>query len=76
MADKILDVTGLNCPLPIMEAKKSLVEMGNGKVLQVLATDPGAIQDFEALCRVTGNRLLNAEQQGDVYKVMIERVVT
>jgi tRNA 2-thiouridine synthesizing protein A len=73
--DETLDAKGLNCPLPILKAKKSLKGMENGKVLEILATDPGAIPDFEAFCRATGNKLLNAEQDGDIYKFLIERVV-
>jgi tRNA 2-thiouridine synthesizing protein A len=75
MADQTLDAKGLNCPLPILKAKKSLTGMENGQVLEILATDPGAIKDFEAFCRATGNTLLESTQEGDVYKFLIERVV-
>ncbi|NNC36443.1 MAG: sulfurtransferase TusA family protein [Hyphomonadaceae bacterium] len=75
MADETLDAKGLNCPLPILKAKKSLKGMENGKVLEILATDPGAIKDFEAFCRATGNKLLSSEQDGDIYKFEIERVI-
>lgn len=74
MADETLDAKGLNCPLPILKAKKALKGMDNGKVLEILATDPGAIKDFEAFCRATGNKLLSSEQDGDIYKFEIERV--
>ena len=53
--DIALDLSGLNCPLPILRAKKALATMESGTVLSVLATDPGAPKDFEAFCRQTGN---------------------
>lgn len=58
--DIALDLSGLNCPLPILRAKKALATMDSGKVLSVLATDPGAPKDFEAFCRQTGNVLLES----------------
>ena len=75
MADDVLDAKGLNCPLPILKAKKALKALSNGQVLEILATDPGAIKDFEAFCRATGNKLLSSEQDGNIYKFLIERVV-
>ncbi|WP_374242350.1 sulfurtransferase TusA family protein [Zoogloea sp.] len=58
--DKEVDARGLNCPLPILRAKKALAEMQAGQVLRVLATDPGSVKDFAAFARQTGNEL--AEQ--------------
>jgi tRNA 2-thiouridine synthesizing protein A len=58
--DKEIDTSGLNCPLPILRAKKALSEMQSGQVLKVIATDPGAWRDFEAFARQTGNTLLQA----------------
>ncbi|MGL6048332.1 MAG: sulfurtransferase TusA family protein [Vogesella sp.] len=63
--DIALDLSGLNCPLPILRAKKALATMDSGKVLSVLATDPGAPKDFEAFCRQTGNVLLESLVQDD-----------
>ena len=57
-AQKELDTRGLNCPLPILKAKKALAEMGSGEVLKVLATDPGSVRDFQAFARQTGNELV------------------
>ena len=54
-----LDVRGLNCPLPILRAKKALGELNSGQVLKVVATDPGSVKDFEAFCKQTGNQLLS-----------------
>jgi tRNA 2-thiouridine synthesizing protein A len=57
--DKELDARGLNCPLPILRAKKALTDMQSGQVLKVLATDPGAVKDFQAFSRQTGHPLLS-----------------
>ncbi len=59
--DKELDTRGLNCPLPILRTKKTLNDMISGQVLRVAATDPGAVKDFQAFARQTGNELLGAE---------------
>lgn len=56
--DKELDARGLNCPLPILKAKKALTDMQTGQVLRILATDPGSVKDFEAFSKQTGNALL------------------
>jgi tRNA 2-thiouridine synthesizing protein A len=63
--DKELDARGLNCPLPILRTKKALADLQSGQVLKVLATDPGAVKDFEAFSRQTGHQLLHhaAEQK-------------
>lgn len=58
-ADRELDVRGLNCPLPILRAKKALSDLTAGQVLKVMATDPGSVKDFQAFCRQTGNELLS-----------------
>ena len=57
-AHKELDARGLNCPLPILKAKKALSEMVSGEVLKVVATDPGSMRDFQAFARQTGNELV------------------
>ena len=58
-ADRELDVRGLNCPLPILRAKKVLGDLSAGQVLKVMASDPGSVKDFQAFCRQTGNELLS-----------------
>ena len=73
MATQTLDVKGLNCPLPILKAKKALKDMPAGATLQVLATDPGAVKDFEAFCRTTGNELLESTSDGKVFSFVIKR---
>ncbi|HUL95968.1 MAG TPA: sulfurtransferase TusA family protein [Usitatibacter sp.] len=57
--DKELDARGLNCPLPILRARKALNEMTAGQVLRIVATDPGSVKDFEAFAKQTGNELLS-----------------
>jgi tRNA 2-thiouridine synthesizing protein A len=57
--DKDLDTRGLNCPLPILKAKKALSEMAAGQVLRIVATDPGSVKDFQAFSKQTGNALLS-----------------
>lgn len=70
---EILDTKGMNCPLPIMKAKKALGGMGAGEDLEIHATDPGAVADFEAFCRSTGNELVESSKDGDVYKFIIKK---
>ena len=60
--DKELDARGLNCPLPILRTKKALADLQSGQVLKVLATDPGAVKDFQAFSRQTGHELLSHEE--------------
>jgi tRNA 2-thiouridine synthesizing protein A len=72
MADQVLDVKGLNCPLPILRAKKALKDMPAGATLEVLATDPGAVKDFEAFCRTTGNELVESKEEGDLFTFVIK----
>lgn len=57
-ATKELDTRGLNCPLPILKAKKALADMHSGEVLKVISTDPGSVRDFQAFARQTGNELV------------------
>jgi tRNA 2-thiouridine synthesizing protein A len=59
LAQKELDARGLNCPLPILKAKKALTEMLSGEVLKIVATDPGSMRDFQAFARQTGNELVD-----------------
>ncbi len=61
VAHKELDARGLNCPLPILKAKKALADMSSGEVLKVVATDPGSIRDFQAFARQTGNELVDQQ---------------
>lgn len=69
----VLDVKGLNCPLPILRAKKAIKDIATGSVLEVHATDPGSVKDFEAFCRQTGNELVESAEDAGVYKFKIKR---
>lgn len=72
--DKHIDLSGLNCPLPILRAKKALAELVSGAVLEVIATDPGAPKDFEAFCRQTGNGLLESTVREDgKFRMVLKR---
>jgi len=71
--DKELDATGLNCPLPILRAKKSLSEMDSNQVLQITATDPGSVKDFEAFAKQTGNELLESSEDSGKYVFLIKK---
>jgi tRNA 2-thiouridine synthesizing protein A len=70
---KDLDVKGLNCPLPILRAKKALTGMSSGQVLRVVATDPGSVKDFAAFCRQTGNPLLSSEETVSAFTFLIAK---
>jgi tRNA 2-thiouridine synthesizing protein A len=72
-AQKELDTRGLNCPLPILKAKKTLADMASGEVLKVLATDPGSVRDFQAFARQTGNELLEQSKSGDEFVHFLRR---
>jgi tRNA 2-thiouridine synthesizing protein A len=76
MADPtVLDAKGLRCPLPVLKARKAIKEVPVGGILRVLATDPGAVKDFEAFCKTTGYRLVGSSQDGDVLTFDIEKSV-
>ncbi len=72
MADQTLDAKGLNCPLPILKAKKALKAMPAGATLEILATDPGSVKDFEAFCRTTGNELVESSTEGDIFRFVLK----
>lgn len=72
--DKEVDARGLNCPLPILRAKKGLAELQAGQVLRVLATDPGSVKDFAAFARQTGNELVGQGELPDsVFEFFLRR---
>lgn len=71
--DKELDARGLNCPLPILRTKKSLNEMSSGQVLKIIATDPGAVKDFQAFSKQTGNELLSSSQASGEFMFFIKK---
>jgi tRNA 2-thiouridine synthesizing protein A len=71
--DKELDARGLNCPLPILRAKKSLNDMQSGQVLKIVATDPGSVKDFQAFAKQTGNELLSQADAGKEFVFFLKR---
>ena len=70
---KELDARGLNCPLPILKAKKTLAEMQTGEVLRIVATDSGSVRDFQAFAKQTGNALLAHSQNGLEFTFLMRR---
>jgi TusA-related sulfurtransferase len=68
-----LDTRGLNCPLPILKAKKALATMQSGELLKVVATDPGSVRDFQAFARQTGNALVEQQTLGDEFVHVLRR---
>lgn len=69
----IVDAKGLKCPLPVLRARKAMKEVVAGGLLQVLATDPGAVKDFAHFCETTGCELVESKQEGDVYIFLIRK---
>ncbi len=72
-ANKELDTRGLNCPLPILKAKKALADMQTGEVLRVVSTDPGSMRDFQAFARQTGNELVEQTTAGEDFIHLLRR---
>lgn len=72
-ATKELDARGLNCPLPILKAKKALADMTSGQTLKVIATDAGSMRDFQAFAKQTGNELVEQLTQGSDYITVLKR---
>ncbi|SCX73236.1 sulfurtransferase TusA family protein [Variovorax sp. EL159] len=71
--DREIDTRGLNCPLPILKAKKSLNDMASGQLLKVVSTDPGSVRDFQAFARQTGNELMAQETVGSDFVHVLKR---
>jgi tRNA 2-thiouridine synthesizing protein A len=71
--DKELDARGLNCPLPILRAKKALADMQPGHVLRITSTDPGSVKDFAAFAKQTGNELLSSAENNKEFEFFMKR---
>jgi tRNA 2-thiouridine synthesizing protein A len=71
--DQELDASGLNCPLPILRAKKTLSAMDAGQVLHIIATDPGSVKDFEAFAKQTGNELIESREEGGKFYFLMKK---
>ena len=73
MADSTLDLSGLQCPMPILKTKKALAALAAGSTIEVLATDPGAPGDFEAFCTQSKNVLVESSEAGGVFRFVIQK---
>ncbi len=71
--DQVLDATGLNCPLPLLRAKKTLAGMSAGQVMHVHATDPGSVRDFEAFAKQTGNELVASSEEDGKFLFVLRK---
>ena len=71
--DKELDTSGLNCPLPIIKAKKEINGMDAGQTLKIISTDPGAVKDFESFANQTGNELLKTEEKDNKFYFLMKK---
>ncbi|QEP42577.1 sulfurtransferase TusA family protein [Ectothiorhodospiraceae bacterium BW-2] len=71
--DQELDASGLNCPLPILRAKKAIAQLSAGQTLRIVATDPGSVKDFEAFCKQTGNELVESGEEGGKFVFLIKK---
>lgn len=72
-ADRILDTSGLICPLPLLKTKEQLKQMQPGEIIKVITTDPSSIVDFKVFTEVSPNKLLETVQQQDAYFFLIEK---
>lgn len=70
---RTLDVRGLSCPLPIVRTAQAMRGLGPGELVEVLATDPGSVADFEAWCRSSGNALVERSEEGGVYRFLVRK---
>jgi len=73
MAETLLDTRGLNCPLPVLRARKAMQKLAPGSVIRILATDPGTIRDFKAFCAATGHELLESLEQDGEFRFAIRK---
>ncbi len=71
--DSTLDASGLNCPLPILRAKKAISALESGQTLKIIATDPGSVKDFEAFCKQTGNELVSSGEEDGKFVFAIKK---
>lgn len=73
MTTHTLDTKGMNCPLPVLKTKKAIGMIESGEILEVLATDPAAVQDFEAFARSTGNELVEWNEDNGVFRFLLKK---
>jgi tRNA 2-thiouridine synthesizing protein A len=73
MSETVLDTRGLNCPLPVLRLRKAMRKLPPGALVRVLASDPGTVRDFQALCRTTGDQLLESRTENGGYRFLIRK---
>ena len=73
MAEMLLDTRGLNCPLPVLRARKAMQKLAPGSLIRILATDPGTVKDFKAFCGATGHELLESQEQEGEFRFVIRK---
>lgn len=73
--EKTMDLKGMPCPMPVVKVSKGIKEVEVGSVIEAITTDPGALSDFPAWARTSGNEIIKTEQDGDIIKFYIKRVV-
>lgn len=73
MADMTLDLKGLNCPSPIIQAKKAMNGLDSGDTIEILSTDSGSVKDFNLLCLATGSALLESNEDNGVFRFVIKK---
>ncbi len=73
-ADKVMDLKGLPCPMPVVKVSKGIKEVEIGQVLEAHSTDPGSLTDFPAWARTSGNEIVKTDQEGEVIKFYIKRL--
>ncbi|UCG67734.1 MAG: sulfurtransferase TusA family protein [Deltaproteobacteria bacterium] len=71
--DKVMDLKGMPCPMPIVKVSKGIKDVEVGQVIEAITTDPGALADFPAWAKTSGNEILQTDQQGDLIKFYIKR---
>ena len=74
-ADKVMDLKGMPCPMPIVKGSKGIKEVEVGQIIEAISTDPGSLSDFPAWARTSGNEILKTEQNGNEIKFFIKRAV-
>ena len=74
VVDKVMDLKGMPCPMPIVKMSKGIKDVEIGQVVEALTTDPGALADFPAWARTSGNEIVKTDQEGDVIKFYIKRI--
>lgn len=72
-ADKVMDLKGLPCPMPVVKVSKGIKEIEVGQILEAMSTDPGSLTDFPSWARTSGNEIVKTEQDGDIIRFFIKR---